>query len=302
MALFQNPFSLEIPVQVGILNLTFFINENLFVSNAEVVSIPHNHHDFEMRYISAGTCRQVVDSGQYLAAQGDLLLVYPFEYHCQSLDADAAPSEQYNLRFSPAPPGGKENPSYRRVLDNLQSILEEKRLIHDSGLTLLPYFEHLAGEIYNREVGYVNNIQALCTLIFTNVIRLCGGSCTGLFPAMELKYRGYERTAVDEFFRYRLLTDVTVQDLAESMKLSVRQVNRILHKLFGMSFSQKLTEQRLMEAANRIASTNDALLKISQDCGFVSYNTFFRSFRERFGISPTGYRAAAKKNSPHRPE
>lgn len=101
MALFQNPFSLEVPVQVGILNLTFFINENLFVSNAEVASIPHNHHDFEMRYVTAGTCRQFVDSRQYLATRGDLLLVHPFEYHCQSLMSDTAHSEQYNLRFSP---------------------------------------------------------------------------------------------------------------------------------------------------------------------------------------------------------
>lgn len=295
MALFQNPFSLEVPVQVGILNLTFFINENLFVSNAEVASIPHNHHDFEMRYVTAGTCRQFVDSRQYLATRGDLLLVYPFEYHCQSLMSDTAHSEQYNLRFSPAPPGGKENPAYQRVLTNLQSLLEGKRLIHDRTMTLLPYFEHLAKEIYSREVGYVSNIQSLCTLIFTNVIRLCDEACTGLFPAMDLKYRGYERTAVDEFFRYRLLTDVTVQDLADSMKLSVRQVNRILHKLFGMSFSQKLTEQRLMEAANRIVSSDDTLSKISQDCGFVSYNTFFRCFRDRFGVSPTVYRTNGGK-------
>lgn len=301
MALFQNPFSLEVPVKIGILNLTFFINENLFVSNAEVVSFPHNHHDYEMRYISAGSCRQMVNSKQYRASRGDLLLVYPFEYHCQSLTPDAQNGEQYNLRFSVCPPSGKENPAYQRTLTNLQLLLEEKRLIHDPNMTLLPYFERLADEIYCRKSGYICNIQSLCTLIFTNLLRLCNEVCNGLYPAMDLKYRGYERTAVDEFFNYRFLGNATVQDLAESMKLSVRQVNRILHKLFGMSFSEKLTEMRLMEAAKRIVSTKDPLLKISQDCGFVSYNTFFRTFRKKFGTTPTEYRNRMKPNTAHLP-
>jgi transcriptional regulator GlxA family with amidase domain len=78
--------------------------------------------------------------------------------------------------------------------------------------------------------------------------------------------------------------------LANDLNLSVRQVNRIMLKYFGVSFKTRLSEMRLLESALRIKTTDESLQKISIDCGFNHYTNFFVSFKKKFGISPVDYR------------
>ena len=298
MALFQNPFSLEIPVKIGVLDVVFFINENLFVTNAECISYPHNHHDYEMRYVASGTCNQEIENKVYTVSAGELLLVSPFEYHCQTQNSEKSPSSQYNLRFyveAPLP----ENTLRQRAYIGIVNLLNNTRQLYDKESVLLPYFQKLSDEIYNKEVGYVGNLQSLCCLILTELIRLSQHNVAYVFPAVELKYRGYERTTIDEFFRRQYLTDVKIQELANDMKVSVRQVNRIIHRMFGMSFTQKLTEMRLWAAAHQMINTKKPISQISAECGFKNYNTFFVSFQKKYNMSPTKFQAVFQSAQKH---
>ena len=291
MALFQKPFSLEIPVSVGVLNVRFFINENLYVVNSECASVPHNHHDYELRYVASGRCDQIIGISTYSASAGELLLVYPLEYHCQSQISDATDFSQYNLRFYLDPPANAgEDSIQQRAYTNMVNLLRDTRKLRDTDSTLLTFFRQLSEEIYQKRAGYISNLKALCCLIMTQVIRLSGGSNAWIFPAEELKYRGYERTIIDEFFRRQYLTDVTIRDLADDMRVSVRQVNRIMHRMFGISFTQKLTEMRLWEATRQMTATDKTMAQISKDCGFQNYNTFFVNFQKIHRMTPAEFR------------
>ena len=291
MALFPKPLSLELPVRVGVLDVRFFINENLHVKNEECTSLPHNHHDFELRYVATGSCNQTIGLNDYPVSAGELLLVYPLEYHCQTQLSGQSQSTQYNLRFYIEPPLDEDADSVRqRAYASMVKLLRETRKIQDDERVLLPFFQQLSEEIYQKQIGYISNLKSLCCLIMAQIIRLSGKSHAWIFPAEELKYRGYERSMIDEFFRRRYLSDVQIQNLADDMKVSVRQVNRIMHRMFGMSFTQKLAEMRLWEAAHQIKITTKTMEQISKDCGFPNYNTFFVNFQKIHGMSPTEFR------------
>lgn len=291
MALFQKPFSLELPVSIGVLNVRFFINENLYVVNSECASVPHNHHDYELRYVASGSCNQIIGISTYSASAGELLLVYPLEYHYQSPASDAADFSQYNLRFYLEPPvNSSEDSTQQRAYTSMVNLLRDTRTLQDADSVLLPYFQLLSEEIYQKKTGYISNLKALCCLIMTQVIRLSEKSHAWIFPAEELKYRGYERTIIDEFFRRQYLTDVTIRDLADDMRVSTRQVNRIMHRMFGMSFAQKLTEMRLWEATRQMMTTQKTIAQISKDCGFQNYNTFFVNFQKIHRMTPAEFR------------
>lgn len=290
MPLFDNPFSMEIPIRIGRLNTVFFINNNLCVNNSECTSTPHCHHDFEIRYVERGTCNQIINKESYPVDAGNLLLIHPLEYHHQNSNND---STQYNFRFSVTPPSAGDR-SRRRAYDACLAILTGERYLSDTSGLLRLYLEQLTQEIYRKKDGYNENVRAICVLIFVAFLRMTNKPLGLLFPPEDFRYRGLNRTKIDEFFRQRYLTDIRIRDLAEAMNISERQVNRHMHKMFGMSFTQKLNDMRLENAANLLISDNRPIPHVAMQCGFKSNKYFYQCFKEKFGVSPQKYRINAK--------
>ena len=84
----------------------------------------------------------------------------------------------------------------------------------------------------------------------------------------------------------------TVQLVASKVGLSERYVQDLLFEA-GASFTERVLELRLQMARAMLADRRHDRLKISDiahDCGFDSVSYFNRSFRRRFGTSPTQYR------------
>ena len=291
MAIFDNPFSLEFTVHVGYLDIIVFINENLYVTSNECNSVPHNHHDYELRYISKGSAKQIIENSTITASAGDLIFIHPMEFHCQHHTADQGFSAQYNLRFS-IPEPSPEQTSQVNAYQKVRGLLDSTRVLHDTDGTMLFYLNQLREEIYWKQPGYVISIQSFCSLILTELFRLFKTVSKTLFPTDELQYSGYERTRIDELFRHKYLSDITIADFAKDMRLSRSQINRIMHKMFGMSFSQKLVEMRLQHAAFLLQVTDKTSTQISLECGFKSYSNFYTRFMEKFHLSPTEFRKA----------
>jgi len=87
--------------------------------------------------------------------------------------------------------------------------------------------------------------------------------------------------------------DLTPARAARSVGISVRQ----LHHLFeptGTTFSHTLLAQRLERARRLLAQWPDRpVIDIALACGIESQTTFYRAFREAFGMTPGDYRREA---------
>ncbi len=287
MPLFEKTFSLEIPIKIGKLDTVFFINNNLFVNNWECKSFPHCHHDFEIRYVNSGVCNQVINKQNYLVEAGNLLLIHPQEYHHQNSNNA---SSQYNLRFSVTPPPPSAT-TKQKAYEACLSILKDIRRMEDTSGTLRLYLEGITREIYQKGEGYNEIIRSLCVLAFIELLRMSGNPLKLFFPPEDFRYRSFNRTRVDDFFREKYLTNIKIKDLADDMKVSERQVNRFMNKMFGVSFTKKLTDMRLEKAASLLAETDAPIPEIVQTCGFNSDKYFYQCFKNKFGISPKKYRA-----------
>ncbi len=60
------------------------------------------------------------------------------------------------------------------------------------------------------------------------------------------------------------------------------------------NFNDFLHHHRLQEAAARLATEDLPILSIALECGYGSIGPFNRAFRQRFGMTPTEYRAGAR--------
>lgn len=86
------------------------------------------------------------------------------------------------------------------------------------------------------------------------------------------------------------------QRAADANHLSVR----LLHKLFaadGQSFGETLREVRLEHGRRRLLDAGCVLtiLEISLESGYENFSCFTRAFKQRFGLTPSEYRAAATR-------
>ena len=84
--------------------------------------------------------------------------------------------------------------------------------------------------------------------------------------------------------------DFSAQKLALAAGLSERYVNELLYEA-GASFTVRLNELRLGKAARLLSMTTNRISDIAFECGFNDLSYFNRSFRRRFGLTPTAARA-----------
>jgi AraC-like DNA-binding protein len=78
--------------------------------------------------------------------------------------------------------------------------------------------------------------------------------------------------------------------------VSVRYVQQIFEES-GLTFTAYLTERRLTaayKALRRRAPVDVPVSTIAFDCGFANVSHFNRSFRQRFGCTPSDVRNAAR--------
>ena len=75
-------------------------------------------------------------------------------------------------------------------------------------------------------------------------------------------------------------------ELAQSVGLSVRQMERLFEKYLKKSPARHYRELRLKRAQLLLMQTSMSILDVSVACGFVSASHFSRNYREMFSYSP----------------
>ncbi|HEY2977854.1 MAG TPA: helix-turn-helix transcriptional regulator, partial [Burkholderiaceae bacterium] len=83
--------------------------------------------------------------------------------------------------------------------------------------------------------------------------------------------------------------------LATSLGMSESALRSLINQEMGYrNFNDFLHHYRLQEAALRLISEDLPILSIALECGYGSIGPFNRAFRQRLGMTPTEYRAAAR--------
>lgn len=100
-----------------------------------------------------------------------------------------------------------------------------------------------------------------------------------------------------DFIEHHYMEKISLDDIAASASLSVRECSRCFNHCIRKSPIVYLNEYRLRIAAQMLIRTEDSILSVSENCGFHSASYFSKSFRETFCCTPKEYR----KNGPSAP-
>ena len=85
----------------------------------------------------------------------------------------------------------------------------------------------------------------------------------------------------------------TVSELARAVRLSPAHLQRLFKQETGVHISDLLSESRLCNAAQLLATTDMEIKEVAYLAGYQHHSSFVRAFQRRFGLSPKEYRRPA---------
>ena len=100
------------------------------------------------------------------------------------------------------------------------------------------------------------------------------------------------------YIEMNLAEKITIRDTAKHFYVSESTIRQTFRQKMGVSFHHCLTQRRLI-AAKQLIEGGCVLEQVAAQTGFSDYSSFYRAFRQEYGISPRQYRTMqeAKKRS-----
>lgn len=126
----------------------------------------------------------------------------------------------------------------------------------------------------------------------------------GFFKAAEpindengLNSRTSEKVKMMMAFIHKHCTEkLTVADIAASAFISERECFRAFHDCLNMTPMEYAADYRIQMACHLLAESQEPITEISHSCGLGSSSYFGKVFRERTGLTPSGYRNRWRNN------
>lgn len=140
-------------------------------------------------------------------------------------------------------------------------------------------------EAESGQIGWGSLVAANTANILIQLLR------TGLeHPIHPMKAEKPE--LLDRVLSYveeHLSEKITLADIARNFYVSESTITQTFRKKMGISFYRCVTQRRLI-AAKKLIENGTSLDSTAEQVGFSDYSSFFRAFKQEYGISPRQYR------------
>lgn len=148
-------------------------------------------------------------------------------------------------------------------------------------------------ESTNRVFRWDNAVESYATLLLV-------ASSRALLDENTQHLKREDGTLFDRIATYledNLDKKLTLELIADRFYVSKSTINRTFQKHMGTSFYRCLSQRRLL-AAQQLIWEGMPLEKVSVKVGFSDYATFYRAFKQAFGISPRQFQKLQDSSDP----
>ncbi|MEK4063858.1 MULTISPECIES: AraC family transcriptional regulator [Paenibacillus] len=251
----------------------------------------HNHAEFEFHFIPKGKGKVILAEQEYPLSQGMLYLTGPGVMHYQEADQEEAMDElclHIDIRQkSRAEVDPWEVAEAEECIDKLRKL--PLIPIHDRHHAMNCFLEAYEA-CEDKFTGYYTAIKQFVISILLKTARAYDPEgVRAEAPVRDMLTYRYEYAI--QYIRANYSGAVTLDNVAEKLKISSRQLQRIFNKVNpDQSFSQILENIRLEGVCRKLSEGNQPIEQIAQSEGFTNANYLHIVFRKRLGITPATYR------------
>lgn len=246
----------------------------------------HSHTFCEMLYC-CNTCNveYLVGAERYRLQKGDIIIVLPGIGHRPLLpDNMTEPYKRFVLWISP------------EFMTRFQQTFPDEKLFQITGTQLLrtagTKWEFL-GDLFLRGVEEAENQDVGWeAAVVSNTITLLVQLRRMIIQRTAKQLKAEKPELLDQVIAYveeNLEQKITLTEIAHRFFVSESTISQLFRKKMGVSFYRCVTQRRLI-AAKTLITKNVPMEDVSRQVGFADYSSFYRAFRQEYGISPRQYR------------
>ena len=94
---------------------------------------------------------------------------------------------------------------------------------------------------------------------------------------------------ITAYIEHHYASCIPIDDLARRFYVSNSTISHLFKQRMGVSLYRYITQRRLI-AAKTLIRQGRRMEDVGREVGFSDYSTFYRAFKQEFGISPRQYR------------
>ena len=251
-------------------------------------SSTHSHAEFEYHFVLKGNAVIKFDNILENVSLNSAILVFPGTFH-KFLKSETE-SNVLSLSFSIKK--NRYGTDYFSEIQNKLSTLNY--LILEENATITELVRGIISTVYSKNTFAIEEMRARLTLLFINMFsKLTKGESTNKqLSSQEYDTRVY---IIEEYFNEHYMENITLNELSSRLYLGKQQTERIIKKIYGVGFRQRLSKIRIKSAMELLSETNKSILDVSESVGYESYNGFYTAFKKITGTTPEKWRANNKK-------
>ena len=235
----------------------------------------HSNADYELHLVLSGTCSVEVGDRTYDLIPGQAIVIAPGQYHKPKVTSSAF--QRLSIPFVL---------SKGNLANAIEEAIDPCKVVRLSNQTM-----SLAPQIFEeyRTSGpfHLDMLRSLLGQLMISVLRQLKLPAS---DSAQLLSSNCYTDIIDHFFECHMAEYGTETLLAQQLHVSQRQLSRILHTHYGMTFRQKLLQTRMEHAAWLLRTSQRTVNQICVDVGYSSESTFYQNFKAYFGKTPQQYR------------
>ena len=246
----------------------------------------HSHKFYEV-ICCRNTCNAeyLIGSERYKLIKGDIIFVPPGFSHCPLLQEEMSEPYIRDVLWI--------SEKFMQMLSNTNKDLKlegflQPFLFRTSGTgweSLCEQFHEGVIESEAEQLGWSSIVAANTIDILIQLLRAEKNN-----PVKPLKAEKPE--LLDRVLAYveeHLAEKISLADIARNFYVSESTVTQTFRKKMGISFYRCVTQRRLI-SAKKLIEDGTSLESTAELVGFSDYSSFFRAFKQEYGISPRQYR------------
>jgi len=271
----------EYRFSAGDATFVFFIDDGALSNETKEDIVPHSHRFCEIFYVLKGVVHIKTEKEVLEAQVGDCAVINTNEEHKTITSEDA---NRIVVSLFLEKNLGKTSPKYYKTFsDILKNCLILKNF--SGGDAFRRFVRYFSSNLPDKDQLIIACFHELIFLIKEET-EATERRISSFVPSDSKNYRNY----IIESYFLRNFRNASLSELSDQLHLSRQQTQRLVKKMYGQSFGERVTSIKINNALKLLESTNIPVLQIAFELGYQSTNSFFAAFKKAYGISPKQYR------------
>lgn len=258
----------------------------------------HKHSEYEFHFIPKGKGKVILEDRAFDLHEGLYYLTGPDVVHCQESDPEDPMHELcLHCEIVPLNRGRAVDPMYGEDLEwsEADACIDTLRKFpleplwdtyHAMGAFLDAY------RIWEEQTPGFNTLmkQAITQILLRSTRVFAPQNRIPAIPVRDMSDHRYQLAT--QYIQDNENLPITLEDVAERVSVSPRQLQRIFRTEGQTTFREFLEHVRLSAVCADLIESARSVEQIALAHGFVTPNHLFPVFKKKFGMTPAAYRRA----------